>query len=687
MAYRLGNLTWDIRKALSLPPREGLRRLSGRAVRYARRLRNRRRPRELSDADLLACMTSPTASVADLVARRRRSAPLLPATLASAATAKALRDLAPATCEPILAAGRAVMDGIFDLLGSGPVRLGPIPDWHRDFKSGMRWDPGVYSLEIAPTFDRGHDYKVPWEIARLQHLPTLALASDLSGDAAFRERAISHIADFVARNPIYRGINWTCTMDVAIRASQILASEGFLRVAGDDRFWGELLKSLILHARYILDNLEDGPVRGNHYVSDLAGLYLCGLGLSEFQEARRWREVARENLLSEMRRQVTPDGLDYEASLSYHALVAEMFLLPALVESERGGTFDPPYLERLEKMIEAVAILMRPDGTLPQIGDNDDGRFLIFSQYHRPRRDWRPLLALGAYLFRRPGWLGLAGDAWVEAAWVLGEKFLIWRNSVRTPEGPRGFSSHAFPDGGLYQLGAGKIQMVVDAGGIGQNNNGAHAHNDTLGLDLHAFGREILPDRGTGIYASDLSMRNRFRSSAAHNVLQVDDEEINPFPDEPFRLIPADSPRVLRWRSRDRYAYLRAEHAGYRRLRSGVLHRRSILLDASKGAFHIEDRLLGEGYHKLRLSFHLAPGWSVATGEAGWASRSREGDLLLQFLWRRAPRTYRTRVDEDLHSPSYGRTQAARTVRIEWEADVPCRIRYDLLVQELTRTF
>src|SRR5262245_63039523 len=109
-------------------------------MRYARRLRNRRRPRELSDADLLACLISPVSSVADLVARRRRSAPLLPATLASSATAKVLRDIAPAACEPILAAGRTIRDGIFDLLGSGPIRLGPIPDWHRDFKAGMRWD-------------------------------------------------------------------------------------------------------------------------------------------------------------------------------------------------------------------------------------------------------------------------------------------------------------------------------------------------------------------------------------------------------------------------------------------------------------------------------------------------------------------------------------------------------------------
>ena len=170
---------------------------------------------------------------------------------------------------------------------------------------------------------------------------------------------------------------------------------------------------------------------------------------------------------------------------------------------------------------------------------------------------------MGAYLFRRPHWLSLAGDAWVEGAWVLGGPFLLWRDALRARDEFPGFRCHGFPEGGIYQLGVGKIQMVVDAGNVGQRNNGSHAHNDTLAFDLYAFGREVLPDRGTGTYTADLSLRNRFRSTRAHNALQVDGEEINPFPEEPFRLIPADSPRVVRWRSGERYAYLRAEHQGY----------------------------------------------------------------------------------------------------------------------------
>ncbi len=682
MIYRLDDLTWDLRKAFSLPAGEVVRRLSGRAVRYTRRVRNRRRASHLTDAALLASLAAPLSSVTDLVAQRRESEPLVPASSRCAATADILRNEAPGACESILTAARVVASGVFDLLGSGPVHLGLNPDWHVDFKSGHRWERTAYSLEIVQTPDRGHDIKVPWELSRLQHLPTLGIGSALSSDNGLKERAVSHIASFVAENPVYRGVNWNCTMDVAIRAAQILAAEGYLRGVGDDRFWIGLLKSLLLHARFILDNLEDGPVRGNHYLSNLAGLYLCGLGLPEFREASGWREFARENLLSEMQQQVTGDGLDYEASLSYHALVTEIFLFPALLASEKGNAFPRAYLERLEKMIDAVAILIRPDGTLPQIGDNDDGRFLIFSQYHRPRRDWRPLLSLGAYLYCRADWLTLAGDAWVEGAWVLGEPFLRWRNSLQAPAAAPGFRCHAFPEAGIYQLGAGTIQMVMDAGGVGQRDNGSHAHNDTLTFDLFAFGREVLPDRGTGIYTPDLSLRNRFRSTRAHNTIQMDDEEMNPFPDEPFRLIPADSPRVLRWRLGGKYAYLRAEHSGYGRLPAAVVHRRSILFDRIKGTFQIEDRLEGKGRHRFQASFHLAPGWSVNAGEGEWTARSPEEGPILSLLWRRRPEKARVRVEDDLHSPSYGVTLQASTVRMEWEGEAPCTIRYALMMFE-----
>ena len=677
--YGLESLRKDIRKALSLPAGEVMRRFTGRAVRYARRLRNRRRTGAISEAQFLAALVRPHLSLQEIVSRRAECEPLVPASTRSRLTAQWMKSHAAGSLDPLLAAARAVRGGTFDLLGSGPVALGPSPDWQRDFKSGMRWDSRAYSLEIVQTPDRGHDIKVPWELSRLQHLIILGIAGELTSDPSFRLSALNQVDSFLTANPAYRGVNWNCTMDVAIRASQLLASEGYLRGEGTPSFWGRFLTSLLAHARFIRENLEDGPVRGNHYLADLAGLYLCALGLPELSESASWRELSRATLEEEMRRQVHPDGFDFEASTSYHAFATEMFLFPALLGAQKQDPFPDSYLRRLEKMLEAVAALIRPDGTLPQIGDNDDGRFLIFSQYHRPRRDWRPLLALGAYLYRREAWLFRSGDAWVEGVWALGEPFIQWSGSLRSPLAPPPYASHAFPQAGVYQLGAGSLQMVVDAGGVGQGENGGHAHNDTLAFELHAFGREVLPDRGTGTYTPSLSLRNRFRSTRAHNSIEVDGEEINPIPEEAFRLIPADNPRMLRWRNRPHYTYLAAEHRGYHRLSAPLVHRRRFLLNHRQGTLALEDHLEGKGHHRFQASFHLPPGWDAQPEDGGWSARQVHGEAGLRFRWSKAPAEHEIRVEEDLHSPSYGVTIPARTVRIAWQGTAPQIVRYRLV--------
>ena len=101
-------------------------------------------------------------------------------------------------------------------------------------------------------------------------------------------------------------------------------------------------------------------------------------------------------------------------------------------------------------------------------------------------------------------------------------------------------------------------------------------------------------------------------------------------------------------------------------------------MDHLKGTFQIEDRLEGKGRHRFLASFHLAPGRPSIFPGGDAPAGSQVGGLILNFLWRRRPEASRTQVEDDLHSPSYGLTQKARTVRIEWEGDVPCRLRYEL---------
>ena len=81
-------------------------------------------------------------------------------------------------------------------------------DWQRDFKSGWRWSEHTWYGRIRYGHHAGVDIKVPWELARMQHLPQLALAYALARNGApgFAEPELygaefrNEVLDFVATN-------------------------------------------------------------------------------------------------------------------------------------------------------------------------------------------------------------------------------------------------------------------------------------------------------------------------------------------------------------------------------------------------------------------------------------------------------------------------------------------------------
>ena len=335
----------------------------------------------------------------------------------------------PASLKQTINDADEICNHIFDLLGSGKTELGKEIDWHLDFKSGFRWDPKTYYLWTGKhvTLNDPSDVKVPWELSRCQHFVTLGKAYWYTDNERYAEEFINQIENWIANNPIELGANWACTMDVAIRAvnwiwgyhlfydSQSLTKE----------FKIKFFKSLFLHGRHIINSLEFGQIRGNHYLSDIAGLVYLGILFQETKEGRKWLKKGLSALKEEMKFQVYPDGVDSEGSISYHRLVTELFLSATLLCLKNGIDFPQWYKDRLEKMIEFVMYYTKPDGTAPQIGDNDDGRLHILSNYGNWNRlDHRYLLSIGAVLFKRRDFKEAAGEFHEEAFWLLGEEGL-----------------------------------------------------------------------------------------------------------------------------------------------------------------------------------------------------------------------------------------------------------------------
>ncbi|MBN2227225.1 MAG: alginate lyase family protein [candidate division Zixibacteria bacterium] len=289
-------------------------------------------------------------------------------------------------------------------------------DWQKDCKSGYRWD--VASWYKDQWVDHpGVDIKLPWETARLHHLPQMAIFAKVCPQhrSDILRECRNQILDFIAANPPRMGVNWTCTMDVAIRAVNILLAYDVGRQLDDSgRYFDYALNKIIAdslyeHGRHIVHNLEwSEQLANNHYLADLTGLLSIARYLPRTTETDCWRAFVVQELIREMERQFYPDGGNFESSSSYHRLSTEMMTFAtalvigmnrydrkALTEyNPRLWTVDPPlkppdeqeydsisdhvfpewYLERLFRAGRLTMYLTRPSGDVAQIGDNDSGR-------------------------------------------------------------------------------------------------------------------------------------------------------------------------------------------------------------------------------------------------------------------------------------------------------------------------
>ena len=557
---------------------------------------------------------------------------------------KVLQDNFPETIERTINDADQVCKHVFDLLGSGPTQIklqqptdssrnsgvqdsglstnnyAPI-DWHVDFKTDYRWNPETYYRDIKIPYGIA-DIKVPWELSRFQHLPTLGKASWITGQKSenntkYAFEFMHQIDDWIEHNHPKFGVNWSCTMDVAIRAVNWLFGFYFFGDAEEipDVFWGKFLKCLFLHGRFIRGNLEirlndqGERITGNHYLSNIVGLIFLGIFFNHTKEGKSWLEFGLGEFMREMELQVYPDGVDFESSIPYHRLVLELFVSPAILCKINDIDLPLTFWERLEKMFEFVMYYTKPDGTAPQIGDNDDGRLHILANYGNwPRLDHRYLLSIGATLYNHADFKNAAGEMHEEALWILGAEGVAKFNAIDKKIIP--MTSKAFVDGGFYVMRHHTLYMMITCSPNNPNLPSAHRHNHSLGFDLYIDNQTFLVDPGSYIYTANPEWRNIFRSTSSHNTVSIDGQEQNSFFLFPKQLFSMQSDAVItvnEWNVTDEYDFFDAQHNGYERLPEPVIHRRQIFFHKQERYWVIKDILIGVGEHTFELYFHFAP--------------------------------------------------------------------------------
>jgi hypothetical protein len=504
----------------------------------------------------------------------------------------------------------------FTLLGT-MIDTGTHIDWQKDYVSNYAW-PCHFSRKIRKVVaENDSDIKYPWELSRFHQGVLLGKAYSLTRNETYAKEFFAQFRDWMLENPPGYGVNWLCTMEVAIRAVNLIWSLFFLKtsVLLDREMKILFLRCMLAHGRYIFKNLEfsrtfaEGryqPLNGNHYVADLTGLLYISLVFPEFRESGAWFNKAYEELISEIRLQVREDGVHHELSPNYHRLVLEMFLSSLLLLNKQGITVPADAWRNVEKMFDFIYHYTKPDQTVPLVRDIDNGRFHVLGDDFL--KSHSHLLPLGAILFAKP-YLAHCGPS-EDAFWLLGPDVRDRFSPPQRREGP-GQTSRGFEESGFYIFRKERLYMLALGSPVGLKGQNGHAHNDFLSFDLFAFDKTFLTDCGSFVYSGQPSWRNRFRSSRSHNTAVIDGREMNPFYDEElFTLRSHADLRVDRWETNGSYDLLEAHY----RLPSDdsreLIHRRRFLFLKNDGYWIIKDRFQATDSerHSVDIRFHFGEG-------------------------------------------------------------------------------
>ena len=549
---------------------------------------------------------------------------------------------APASVREVVARrAAAVREGRWQLYGWKEVRVSDPPDWGWD---AMQDRHAPLEVPVAGLDHRrlasGADPRSIWEINRWGELVVLAQNAWLNGVVEDARRAQRWLADWVARNELGHGINWTSALEAGLRLMQFTWIDQMLRSHADAevRVEQERLAAKIVpgHAWWVWRHRSMGSSANNHLLGELAGLILA---------ARRWPSLVRltccaEKAWQELQEQVliqfAEDGGNREQALHYHVFAWELAWQCQRVMGGGGAEF----LERMSQAGWYFAALAH--GEEPwDFGDSDDGEVGPWTRERgRATAEWR-------------GWFlgGADGEAlryWLGAAPVQASEEELTKEWV------------IFPKSGQAVGRCGPWMARLDASPLGFGSMAAHGHLDALHASVWWGAQAVMVDPGTGAYYSDAALRARLADWSAHNGPVPCQGRPAPRRAGPFLwTAPHESPR-LRVADGQAVGCLACD---------GPFVERGVRMEAA--GVEVTDRVCNSLRH--RVSWTLAPGWGVVKAGDRAFRLTHEGGAQLR-LELSSPGQLEGMVEETVVSCRFLQTETAVVVRVAFSGELKTRI-------------
>lgn len=576
-----------------------------------------------------------------------------------------------------IAAADAICRGEFPILGYGRLSFGTPVNWHLDAVSGTA-SPVLHWSRIDPLdTERVGDSKVVWELNRHQWLLDLGQAYRYTGESRYAEAFVFYLREWMRANPLGVGINWSSSLEVAMRLMAWSWALFLFRDAAalTPEFFLAMLGWMQAHASFVERYLSYFFSPNTHLTAEALSLYYAGTLLQELAGARAWRALGNRILVEQMGRQVHSDGVYFEQSTRYQYYTVEIYLHFLLLARRNADAIDPMVPRLLERMVGFLLSLRWPDGSMPRIGDADGGWLMPF--WRRSPDDYRALFSTAALLYRNGSFAWAAGELAPESLWLFGKGAQrCWQKLIVAPpprEGTCRFDSGYVVMRSSWHHNAN--QLIFDTGPLGCHISGGHGHADLLSIQCSAFGQPCIIDAGTFSYAEP-RWRNYFRGSAAHNTVLVDGHD-QARPRGPFSWHTRPIAQAGRVLHKNRLAVCEAAHQAYHGLRDPVSHRRRVVFVDNSYWLLIDD-LNGALEHGVDLRLQCAA-LPVTEEEHDWVRVRGPGSALLVKVMSTAA-LGRTIAEGELDppagwlSPDYGQRVAAPVLSYRGRARLPQRI-------------
>lgn len=461
-----------------------------------------------------------------------------------------------------------------------------------------------YGKDINWQYWPVRDNELRWQLHRHKWFTPMGKAYRLSGDEKYAKEWVLQYIDWVKKNPLtqvekeeYELVSagevkgnaenvrfaWR-PLEVSNRlqdqTSQFLL---FIKAqAFTPEFLTEFLVNYHRHALHILANYSD---QGNHLLFEAQRMVYAGAFFPEFKEAAGWRESGIGILNREVKKQVYPDGGQYELDPHYHLAAINIFCKALRMADVNGfrQEFPAEYINTIKKMIEFYSGICFPDYSNPCFSDAKLGDRSAEIQNYKE-------------------WLLIFPDC----EWI---RYYATEGREGTP---LPYLSHGALKSGFFTFRNGWKQdatvMVVKAGPKGE----WHCQPDNGTFELWFNGRNLFPDSGSYVYAGDsevMKLRNWFRSTAVHNTLTLDEKDLQT----------TESVTKL-WKPEGDVQILVTENPHY----AGLKHRRSVFF-VDQSYFVIVDEAVGDAKGTVNLNYNLCEGTVNVDGKNNILTSSYEG--------------------------------------------------------------